>query len=68
MGDCEGTMSTGKVRTPRLVEAFEVQCHACDQPVEIAADVVHDGWCICPTPGCGQALLIRWAEKRACTR
>ena len=60
-------MRVSPIRTPRRVEAFEVQCHACRETVEIAVDVVLDGWCTCPTPGCGQALLIRWADKRAVT-
>ena len=46
---------------PRLTETYEVQCFACNQTVEIAVDVMMDGWCICPTPGCGKALLIRWS-------
>jgi len=57
-------MKACTIRRPRLAEAFEVTCHACGQTVEIEVDVVMDGWCTCPAEGCGQALLIRWAEMR----
>ena len=48
------------IRAPRLTCTYEVQCFACDQTVEISVDTVMEGWAICPTPGCGQVLLIRW--------
>lgn len=60
-------MKACPVRKPRRMEVFEIQCHACNQTVEICIDVVLDGWCKCPTRGCGQVLLIRWAEMRALT-
>jgi len=46
--------------TPRQIERVHLQCHACGKDAEIAVDTVMDGWAICPTPSCGQVLIIRW--------
>ena len=53
-------MKAATIPTRRLVEYYEVQCSACNEVVEVAVDAVRDGWCRCPTLGCGRILLIRW--------
>jgi predicted RNA-binding Zn-ribbon protein involved in translation (DUF1610 family) len=58
-------MKTCLIPTPRRVECFQLECHACAKSVHIAVDIVRDGWCACPN--CGQVILIRWAEARAVT-
>ena len=52
------------ILAPRQLERFQLQCHGCSVQVEIRADLVFDGWAICPSRECGTPLLIRWSALK----
>jgi len=56
-----GISMKATIKAPRRLERMALQCHACQNDVEIQVDRIFDSWAICPNPKCGTPLLIRWS-------